>query len=615
MLVQERIFDPRGSGPRNKTERLDILSPRRPLDALKTGSLLFFNNTKLDFNTYVTVFKRLKDRFASVGVHTYIDKRQTVRGMTKRDLQQLAGELKASGAGGVIIGLADIGVTPASTILTCMLEEQGVPAVLLTAGPGTRLAEGFASHRAEALCLCPLDIYQASSLTDVEDAIDSGFPLILEYLTASDETLKELARLPEPPARPMPTADGFLEIDTRGNNAAGTNDLVTARTHPATQDKPSPARPQPAEKGLFEAHDGGEPREKSRRPEAVTYDQFSMFCERHRIGDGLPLVPPTESRVHAMLAFSPLPSQTVLVEEVGPAGGEITVHDIAVNAVSAGCRPEYLPVLVSAFQALTDPAYNFLQSVTTSHPGGNLVLVSGPIAQEIGVHGGQGCLGPGFHANATIGRAINLTIVNVSGAVPGLYDLDCLASQAEFSYCFAEDPSLTPWETINTERFDQHTSTVYVLKAEPPHDIIDFLSRSSTALLETIVGSCSTLGSNNAYIPGPLIVLLTPDHARLLADEGWIKGQIRDYIHLHARNPRSKVENRGIMAVRPKEMADMDPIPITRAPEDIEIVVAGGRGGHSAVILPWALHSDAIVRPILLPDGRVPSTIQDFRQK
>jgi hypothetical protein len=314
-----------------------------------------------------------------------------------------------------------------------------------------------------------------------------------------------------------------------------------------------------------------------------------------------------------MMGFCHLPPKTVLAAEVGPAGRDITVHDVAVNAVLAGCKAEYLPILVTAFQALADPAYNFLQSVTTSHPGGNLVLVSGPIAEEVGVFGGQGCLGPGFHANATIGRAVNLTIINVARAVPGIYDLDCIASQAEYTYCFAEDPSLTPWQTINTERFDERTTTVYVLKAEPPHDIIDFVSRTATSLLDTIIDSCSTLGSNNAYIPGPLILVLTPDHARLLADEGWDKDRIRAHIHEHARRPAADVRGRGILPVRPKQMEGMDPIPVTRSPSDIEVVAAGGKGGHSAVILPWALHSDAIVRPMLLPDDSPASSIDDFR--
>jgi hypothetical protein len=164
---------------------------------------------------------------------------------------------------------------------------------------------------------------------------------------------------------------------------------------------------------------------------------------------------------------------------------------------------------------MNDPKYSFLQSVTTSHPGGNHILVSGPLAPQVSIHGGQVCLGPGFPANAAIGRAANLVLINRCRVVPGISDLDCLASQAEFTYCFAE--------------------------------------------------------------------------------------------------PAERVANRGISPVRPREFEGMDPIPVTRTPEDIEIVVAGGQGGHSAVILPWALHSEAIVEPVTLPDGSVAHSVEDFR--
>jgi hypothetical protein len=304
----------------------------------------------------------------------------------------------------------------------------------------------------------------------------------------------------------------------------------------------------------------------------------------------------------------------VLAYEVGPTGKNITVKDVAIAAVMAGCKPEYMPILVTAFKALANPKYNLLQSVTTSHPGGNLVLVSGPIAQELGISGGQGCLGPGYQANATIGRAVNLVIINVCRSVPGVCDLDCIASQAEFTYCFAEDPALTPWNTINEERFDKDTTTVLVLKAEPPHDIIDFLSLNGGDLLDTITDCCTTLGSNNAYIPGNLILVLTPDHAKMLANAGYDKDKIREHIHLRAVNDVPMVRDRGLVPVRPAGFDKLHPMPVTRSPRDVEIVVAGGRGGHSGVILPWALHSEAIVEPIVLPNGKVAKSYREFKK-
>jgi hypothetical protein len=316
-----------------------------------------------------------------------------------------------------------------------------------------------------------------------------------------------------------------------------------------------------------------------------------------------------------MMSYCPFRPDEVLAKEIGPSGKDITVKDIAVCAIMAGCKPQAMPILVTAFKAMADNRYNLLQSVTTSHPGGNLILVSGPMAQEVGIHGGAGCLGPGFPANMTIGRAVNLVIINTCRSVPGHSDLSCLSSQAELTYCFAEDSSLSPWQTINEERYDAKTSTVYVLKAEPPHDIIDFLSVTAGDLLDGIVDSSTTLGSNNSFIPGPLVVVITRDHAWLLEREGWDKRKIREHIHAHAHHPVPMVRNRGLLPVRPEYMEKLHPMPVTRGPEDVEIVVAGGRGGHSAVILPWALHSEFVVEAVVLPDGKVAESIEDFKKQ
>ena len=288
---------------------------------------------------------------------------------------------------------------------------------------------------------------------------------------------------------------------------------------------------------------------------------------------------------------------------------------IAARGLTTRCRHPLVlaPVLIAAFRAMADKRYNFHQSVTTSHPGGNLVLVSGPLAQELGIHGGQGCLGPGFPANLTIGRAVNLAIINTCRSVPGFCDLACVSSQAELTYCFAEDPDLTPWQTINAERFDERTTTVYVLKAEPIHDIIDFLSPTGSDLLDTVVDCATTLGSNNAYLPGPMVVVLTPDHSWLLKRDGWTKDMIREHIHTRATNEVPMIRNRGIVPVRPESFENRHPMPVTRSPDDVEIVVAGGRGGHSAIILPWALHSEGIVEKVTLPDGSIPRSIEDFK--
>ena len=559
------ILDPRGKQERPQL----ILAPRVSLEKLQEGPIVFYNNTKLEFCNYTEIFPRIKELFRQRGIFNFIDFRETVRGKTTEDLDNYAQKLAAVKPVAAVTALGDMGTTPATTVITIALEKLGIPTVYITASPGAELAEGVAFYRASRLCLCPIDIYQGSTKGDVVAQVDGQFDCIMESLTLPPEISKR-AELKFELDKTPPADNGLLPLQFE-----------------VTEDKLQ-------EPGSF-------------------LEEIMDYINAGHLGDGLPIIPPTEGRLTGMMAYCPFAPELVLAREIGPSGKNITVRDVAVAALMAGCKPEHMPVLVTAFKALANPKYNFLQSVTTSHPGGNLILVSGPLAQEIGIHGGQGCLGPGFAANATIGRAVNLVIINVCRSVPGVCDLDCLASQAEYTYCFAEDPKLTPWTTMNVEHYNAQTTTVYVLKAEPPHDIIDFLSLNGGDLLDTLTDCCTTLGSNNSYIPGPLILVLTPDHAKMLARDGYDKDRIRQHIHTYAYHQAPMVRNRGLVPVRPPGFDERHPIPVTRSPQDVEIVVVGGRGGHSEVILPWALHSDGILEPIRLPNGQIARSVREFK--
>lgn len=561
----EHIVDPRG-----KQEKVILsLAPRPKLEELTEGPILFYNNTKLEFCNYTEIFPTIKKHMREKGITNFVDVRETVRGKTTEDLRRTAIELANKKIKVAVVALADMGTTPATVILTIELEKAGIPSVLITAPPGAQLAEAVTFYRAGRLCLCPVDIYQASSKDEVVSEVKKQMDCILNSLT-------------------MPVEE-----------------LVKSHTIKLGMDSVPPSDKLSVSESIS--------LECSKIAPGLLMEETMDIFESLHIGDGLPVIPPTKKRVLEMMTYCPFDPEEVLISEIGPSGKDITVNDIVVNSIMSGCKPEYLPILITTFRALSNPKYNFLQSVTTSHPGGNLILVSGPIAQEINIQGGQGCLGPGFRANATIGRAINLVILNVTRSVPGIADLDCLASPSEYTYCFAEDPALNPWSLINEERFDKKTTTVFVLKAAPLYDVIDFLSQSAKDLLDTFIDSSTSLGSNNAYIPGNLILVLTPDHAKILKQEGWNKPKIRQYLYEKIRNEKSKVMGRGIVPVRPPGFDELDSIPVTRSPKDVEIVVAGGRGGHSAVITPWALHSEAVIEPICLPNGDIVKSIKDFR--
>ncbi|MCL1939328.1 MAG: hypothetical protein FWG04_01530 [Desulfovibrionaceae bacterium] len=564
------LIDPRGAQSRRRIH----LAARPGIEELKKGPILFYDNTKLGFCNYGEVFTRIKERLRGLGAGNFLDYRETVRGKDSVRLREYAAMLAKEKPVCVLTALGDMGTSPATAIITIALEELGIPTLYMTAPPGHNIARATAFYRAGHLCLCPLyDLYQGSSVEEVRAMVDGQWERIWTALCGTAEEVALVADLQYALDTPPPAGDCRLHLALASS-------------------EPQDSLPE-AGLGVEEATD--------------------LFDALH-ISDGLPIVPPTERRVEAMFEYCPFPRDMVLAEEVGPSGRDICVMDVAVAAVMAGCKPRHMPILVTAFKALAHPAYNFLQSVTTSHPGGNMILVSGPLAKEAGIHSGQGCLGPGFPANACIGRAVNLVIIAATRSVPGYADLACFSSQAEFTYCFAESGD-GPWKTINQERFDAETTSVYVLKAEPPHDVIDFLSLTGGDLLDTFLDSCTTLGSNNAYIPGPLLLLLTPDHAQLMHRDGYTKERIRNAVHANVHHAVPMVRGRGLMPVRPKDFSDKHPMPVTRGPADVEVVVAGGRGGHSAVILPWALHSEGIVEAVRLPDGRKAKSLEDFKRR
>ena len=558
----ERLLDPRG--------RLDLaritLARRPDAAALAAGSLLFYDNEKMDVGHYGLIYARIKAGLRARGISRFCDRRASIRGKTSADIAAMAREFSERGVCAAVIALADMGVSPAMVALAVEMEKLGLPTVCLTARPGSRLAAAHAHYRAGSLCLVPFDIFPASDEQTISREIDASIARLLAMLTSNGAALDDLARIdyavdPEPIA-----SDGFLDHETRGSRTAS----------------------QPTD-----------------------FDAVYSQLENLHIGDGLPVVPPTQARYESMRAFCPFDADEIILKGIGPSGTPLTVRDALVAAIMAGCRPQYVPIVLTALRAISRPQYGLLQAVTTSFSGGHFVLASGPIAREIGMHGGQGCLGPGFRANATIGRAVNLALLNVCRAIPGHADLACISSPAEYTYCMAEDAALAPWTTINEERFGSAATCVMTLKAEPPHAIMDLVSTSAAALMETIVACCTTLGSNNAYVASSLILVLNPDHVRLLHSGGYDKDRLRREIHERAKISADQVANRGIVGITSKVDADGFHY-VTRSPADVEIVAAGGEGGHSGVILPWALHSEAVYEAVRLPGGQLAESLEQF---
>ncbi|MFT7601136.1 MAG: hypothetical protein ACI8TP_004087 [Acidimicrobiales bacterium] len=314
--------------------------------------------------------------------------------------------------------------------------------------------------------------------------------------------------------------------------------------------------------------------------------------------DGLPIVAPTPARVEAMMAAVDRSAD----DELGvmpPRQGVATIETIAINAVMAGCRPDYFPVVVAAVEAMLEPAFNLFAVQATTHPCSPLLIVNGPIAERIGLNGRYGAFGPGVRANATIGRAARLCLLNVGGASPGVLDRSTQGQPSKYAFCVAENEAESPWEPLHIERgFDPDQSTVTVVGCENPHNINDHVSSDPEGILVTIAGSMASMGSNNAYLHGGPVLAFGPEHAAVVASGGLSKDDVRNYVFENARVSRQIWERGGMAKMIDDPFIGVDPVPVIRQPEDLIIMVVGGFGRHSSWLPTFGNSTEAVTKPI-----------------
>ena len=305
--------------------------------------------------------------------------------------------------------------------------------------------------------------------------------------------------------------------------------------------------------------------------------------------DGLPIVPPTPDLVEAMIDASGLAADESL-GIVAPSQVAATVEKVAINAVMAGCKPQYMPVVAAALRAIVKPEFNLAGVQGTTHPSAPLIVVNGPIRERIGINCGSNVFGQGFRANATIGRAIRLVLINIGRGIPGHTDMATFGSPAKFTYCAGENEERNPWAPYHVEHgFDAGDSTVLAHAGEAPHNIQDHGSSSADDLLKTIDGTMNTIGNNNVGLCGEMMLVLGPEHAHILARDGLSKDDVRNELHRRMRFSFDRMGVRLRNWYRNRRPAiDVGPevaeIPFFDDPKQILIVVAGGPGLHSMVI-------------------------------
>jgi hypothetical protein len=321
--------------------------------------------------------------------------------------------------------------------------------------------------------------------------------------------------------------------------------------------------------------------------------------------DGLPVILPTTSRVKAMLRFTDRRPSDVL-GEVDPLKGLATIEKIAANAVMAGCRPEYFPVVLAAVEAVLDPAFNMRGVQTTDENVAPMIIVNGPVTRQLNINASFGALGPGWPANATIGRALRLTMLNIGGGRAGTVSFAGIGQPARYTLCLAENEAMSPWPPLQTEvGFAATTSTVTVTRVETMINVTGGLEEISS-----VMGTAAS--AFQIMCSGRPTVILSPATATQLAARGLTKDDVCHWLHENGRWPVGEWEKSWFktrLVVDGKwpawvlDAAANGAIPATEKPEDIVIVVAGGNVPiPQHVYCPsWGFPAARITREIALP--------------
>lgn len=568
-IHSEPILDPRGVFRRKPV----ALAPR--LASLNGKTILLFDNTQLtsQLPVYGPIFRWLSGYLQCEHDALCTYRTQNLLKESREGLTKLADEIAHEGIDAAVIALCNAGITQPTSLFAAELELRGIPCVQMCTELGYPLAGVTASSYVPGLPIVMTARATGEKQTFGQAETGRMAPDVAAGLTRDPASLLSDFHARFSSEAPQFAKGGTIALPPIAASEAPSQDRAAVTVDP----------------GRF------------------AEDLYEALCSSH-LCDGLPVIPPTAKRVEAMLAFTDLDPEDALLNELPPSGASVTVRSLAVNSVMAGCRPEYFPILIAAFQAIADPVYRAYQGAITTHPSGNAVVVSGPLADELAIHSGAGCLGPGFRANATIGRAVNLTIANVARAIPGKSDLTLFGSPAEFTYCFAENDKANPWQPLHTDLYGPEVTSVTVHKCEGPHNVLDPRSGPED-LLRAIAATAATPGGNNLIHPGHLLVLLTPSQARSLAQAGWSKRDVKEFLFESARHPVERIQ-RHERGTYPPYFLKLSQVPVMRSPDDVILVVCGAEGTQAMVGIPWGL-SRAVSRPVTLKDGMPLRTLKD----
>ncbi len=300
--------------------------------------------------------------------------------------------------------------------------------------------------------------------------------------------------------------------------------------------------------------------------------------------DGLPVIPPTEGSVRALLDGAALDAMDEIVF-MEHRNVSVSAEKVAINAVMAGCRPEYMPVIVAAMKAMGDPLWGFHGPATSTGGAGVLIIVNGPAARELGINSGGDVFGPGCRANATIGRAVRLVMRNVLGCIPGTLDSSTVGHPGRYTYCIAEDETESDWTPLHVERgFMPGQSTVTVFAALAPHQYYNQLSNAGEGILTTL---CAQMRISAGVGQQPQYLLVfAGEHAKILRREGWGKEEIRRFCFDHTQTSHAELKRINVMPGEVTAGDDTLMKPLVATPDDFLVIAAGGKAGAFSAYIP-----------------------------
>ena len=336
-----------------------------------------------------------------------------------------------------------------------------------------------------------------------------------------------------------------------------------------------------------------------------TIQAIEYFFEQG-LTDGLPVVPPTPEAVQGFLEAGGLAPDEVLGTRESR-NWIVTAQKVAVNAIMAGCKAEYAPVVAAAVRAMLKPEFNLSGiSETTSGMSAPMIVVNGPIRKKLDINSGWNLFGPGWRANSTIGRTLRLILMNVCGEIPGVTDKSAFGSPARYTCCIAEDEESSIWEPYHVEKgFDPSTSTVSLFPALPPIPVFNYADNSPRAILDTISHAIAA----NINCHGELVLIISGEHLFNIEPAGMTKAEIKEYI---AERVNEMSPGLVFDAERAYELGGVtpfeDPVSEERSvptlPEQLHLYVAGGTGGAVSAMVPIFSHghsSTSVIEPIVEP--------------